>query len=104
MTRKHLARRAVECCCREPRIDRGGLDIGMSQPILHKRQVCPGIKQVCGNRMLQTLALPLLHWQPRDLTIRLHEVMQHVAAYLKLAAHADMPPRKSPCPALSESP
>jgi hypothetical protein len=32
MTGKHLPCCAVECCCGEPSIDRGVLDVGMSQP------------------------------------------------------------------------
>jgi hypothetical protein len=39
MTRKHLPRRAVERCGGESRIDRGVLDIGVSEPILHKGQI-----------------------------------------------------------------
>jgi hypothetical protein len=44
MTRKHLPRRAVERGCGEPCIDGGVLDVGMSQPILHKGQVSARIK------------------------------------------------------------
>ena len=53
----------------------------MSEPILHKRQISASIKQVCGNGVLQAMELALLHWQPCDLSIRLHEMVEHVAAY-----------------------
>jgi len=80
MTRKYLPRRAIERCGGEPRIDRGVLHVRMAEPILHKSQISTGIKQVCRNRMLQTMELPLLHRQACDLSIRLHEMVQHVAA------------------------
>ena len=57
MTRKHLARLCIQCCRGEPRIDCGVLDVGMSQPILHKGQIRAGIKQVRSNGMLQTTLL-----------------------------------------------
>jgi len=49
MARKHLPCRAIQRCRSEPCIDRGVLDIRMSQPILHKRQISTGIKQVRRN-------------------------------------------------------
>jgi len=58
MTRKHLPRRAVERCRGEPCIDRGVLDVGISQPILHKRQISASVKQVCRNRVLQAMEFP----------------------------------------------
>src|SRR5688500_10060098 len=81
MTRKHLTRRTIESSCSEPCINRGVLDIRVSEPILHKRQVCTSIKQVCRNRMLQAMELPLFHGQACSLAIRLHEMVEHVAAY-----------------------
>jgi len=80
MTGKHLPRRAVERCCGEPCIDRGVLDIGVSQPVLHKRKIGTGIKQVCRDGVLQATELPFLYRQPCKLSIRLHKVVQHISA------------------------
>lgn len=80
MTRKHLPRRTIERCRGEPCIDRGVLNVGVSQPVLHKREISASIKQVCRNRMLQAVGLPLLSRQVCDLAIRLHKVVQHVAS------------------------
>ena len=62
MTRKHLPRRAVECCRGESYIDRGVLDVGMSQPVFHKRKIGTGVKQVCRDGVLQAMELPFLYW------------------------------------------
>jgi hypothetical protein len=32
------------------------------------------------NRVLETMELPFLRWQPRNLTVRLHKMVEHVAA------------------------
>ena len=44
-------------CRSQPRIDRSILNIGMSQPILHKRQISAGVEQVRCNRMFQAAVL-----------------------------------------------
>ena len=44
----------------------------MSPPILYKRKVCPSIKEMRGNRMLQAMELPLPHQQSCLLPKRLH--------------------------------
>jgi hypothetical protein len=44
----------------------------MSQPILYKRKVCPSIKEMRGNRMLQAMELPLPHQQSCLLPKRPH--------------------------------
>src|SRR5437868_13581020 len=77
MTGKDCACLSIERGCRQSCIDRGVLDVGMSQPILHKRQISTSIKEVRCNRMLQTMELALLHRQPCDLSVHLHEMMQH---------------------------
>src|SRR5215217_4169932 len=80
MTGKHLSCRAIQCCCGEPCINRGVLNVGMSQPILHKREISTGIQKMRGNRMLQAMELALFWWQACNLSIRLHEMMQHIPA------------------------
>ena len=80
MTGKHLPCCAVQRRCGESRINRGVLDVGMSQPILHKCEISTGIKQVCCNRVLQATELPFLYRQPCKLSIRLHKVVQHISA------------------------
>src|SRR5215510_3123597 len=77
MTRKHLPRRTIERCRGEPCIDRGVLDIGMSQPIFHKRQISASIEEVCCDGVLQAMELPFLFRQACDLAIRLHEMVEH---------------------------
>jgi hypothetical protein len=57
MTRKHLTRRAIERCRSEPCIDRGVLNVSVSQPILHKREISTSVEQVCGYRVLQAMEL-----------------------------------------------
>src|SRR4029434_9972767 len=80
MTCKHLPRRAIKRCRGKPCIDRGVLNMGMSEPVFHKREISTSVEQVCRNRMLQAMELSLLHWQPCNLAIRLHEMMQHIPA------------------------
>jgi hypothetical protein len=46
---------------RQPCIDRGVLNIDVSQPIIHKRQISASVKQVCRSRVLQAMEFPLLH-------------------------------------------
>jgi hypothetical protein len=49
MTRKDHLCLGIKRRRREPCRDRGVLDSGMSQPLLHKRQISTGIEQVrCG--------------------------------------------------------
>src|SRR5712691_1676901 len=72
MTRKHFPRLCIERCRGEACVDRGVLDVGMSQPILYKRMVCPSIKEMRGNRMLQAMELPLPHRQSCLLPKRPH--------------------------------
>src|SRR5438876_10770049 len=58
MTRKDRPCLGVQRCRSQPCIDRRVLDVRMTQPILHKRQISASIKQVCCNRMLQAMKLP----------------------------------------------
>src|SRR5262245_26540479 len=81
MTGKDCACLGIERCRSQPCVDCGVLDIGMSQPILYKRQISASIKQVCGNGMLQAMEFPFLPRQPRQLAVRLHEIVQPIAAY-----------------------
>src|SRR2546425_6027423 len=53
MTRKHRPRLCIQRRCSESCRDRRVLNIGMSQPILHKRQISVGVEHVCRHRMLQ---------------------------------------------------
>lgn len=89
MTRKDRARLGIEGCRGEPRIERGVLDIGMSQSILHKSEISTSIstsiKSVCRHRMLQAMKFPFLHGNPCHLLIRLHEMVQHAVAKRHIA-------------------
>src|SRR5438128_7447718 len=80
MTRKDRPCLCVQRCRSQPCIDRRVLDVRMTQPILHKRQISASIKQVCCNRMLQTMKLALLLWNSRSLSILLHELPEHEPA------------------------
>ena len=72
MTRQDFPRLWIERCRGEPCVDRGVLDVCMSPPILYKRKVCPSIKEMRGNRMLQAMELPLPHQQSCLLPKRPH--------------------------------
>src|SRR5438552_7687899 len=80
MTPKHLSCRAVETCRSEPRVDRGVLDVGMSQTIFHKCQISAGVKQVCRNRMLQAMEPMHLLRKPRRFSTLLHQLPEHKPA------------------------
>jgi hypothetical protein len=49
----------------------GVLNVLMAYPILHKAQFSAGIKEVCGDGVLQTMKLPFLRRQARLLAIGL---------------------------------
>src|SRR5438128_2622339 len=80
MTRKDRPCLCVQRCRSQPCIDRRVLDVRMTQPILHKRQISASIKQVCCNRMLQAMKLPLLLWNSRSPSILLHQLPEHEPA------------------------
>jgi hypothetical protein len=63
----------------ELRVNSGVLDVGMSQPILHKRNICASVEEVSSNRMLERVKFLLLRGKFRDLAILLHKMPQGAA-------------------------
>src|SRR5437016_9721896 len=85
MTGKDSSRLGIQRCRSEPCIDRGVLDIGMSQPIFHERQISASVEEMRCDRMLQAMELAFLLRNPRSLSVLLHQLPEHEPANRHIA-------------------
>jgi hypothetical protein len=89
LTRKHFPRFFIAPAAGELGIDHGVSDRGVSYPVLHKAEVCAGIEQVRGNRVLEGVEMPLALRDARELAVVLHEFIQSAAADGRVVAREE---------------
>jgi hypothetical protein len=58
-TRKHFPRFFISPAARQLGIDHGVSDRGVPYPVLHKAEVCTGVEQVGGDRVLEGMEMSL---------------------------------------------
>jgi hypothetical protein len=79
-TGKHFPRFFIPPAAGELGVNHGVANRSMADPILHKAEVCAGVEQVRGNRVLEGMEVPLALRNIGALAVVLHEFIQSAAA------------------------